>query len=323
MGNLSPLSYDKQPKEFLASLEKTTICGLPSPTEFTLESQYRVAEIGEGFKDLSFMVLNGSESLTVILAHKINDKIGFYASGVEIYGELTNKKVVTFILNHLIEQAKEHDCSALTVDDWNSHKTLSVIGQESFNRKGTPQTRLQVLQNLQQSEEEIHKQLRQSYKALVNQGNREIQFSYITNDTVSRSKFNEFQAFHKQVSGRQTRSIQSWDIQFEMIQKGTAELIMGYLEPYGLVSSGLFNDYGLTTSYAVGVYNRDLFDKPLAHANVYQGLIRAKDRGQTRFNLGIVPSYSAEQEKEYNIGKFKKGFSKGLSYFIEWSIPIS
>ena len=89
-----------------------------------------------------------------------------------------------------------------------------------------------------------------------------------------------------------------------------------------MVSSALFNDVGHMTVYSVAVYNRDLFDYPLAHANVYDGIMRAKERGQKSFYLGQIPPYGSVDEKEFNIGKFKKGFCDELTSYIEWNISV-
>ena len=324
MTDFSFITYNETPDAFLKHLQNTDLSNLPTTTQFELESQYRAAEIEENFKDLSFCLLHKDQLQAIILAHKYDTFIGFNGSGVEIHPiDQNDKKSLTAIIDYLIQIAKDNQCTTLKVSDLDSHLKLSPLGQELFNRRGTPNTQLRATQSLQQSEQDIRREIRKSYKSLISQGKREITFSYITHNNPDKNEFDKFQSFHKQIAERQTRPVESWDVQFKMIQAGTAELITGYMDDYGLVSSALFTDYGTTTSYAVAVYNRELFDKPLAHANVYEGMLRAKDRGQSLFNLGIIPPYSAEKEKEYNIGKFKKGFCRELSPFIEWAIPIS
>ena len=105
-------------------------------------------------------------------------------------------------------------------------------------------------------------------------------FKYIRGDEASRDAFNSFRDFHKKIAGRVTRSPATWEAQYEMIQAGYAELILGYMDEDGLVSSALFNDMACQTIYAVAVYDRELQGIPLAHANVYEGILRAKSRGQ-------------------------------------------
>jgi|TARA_R110002126_G_scaffold291807_1_gene459766 hypothetical protein len=323
MAKFTSVSYAEDPSGFLLLLQKCTFPESPSIDQFKLESGYRFQEVGASFSDLSFFVVKNDVTQALVLAHKSGEFIGFNGSGAEIHTLEPHKKLIVYILDTLIDLSTHLQAQTLKIDDTCSRETLSIIGQEIFNRKGSPHTQLRAAQDLKQDHKALHTELRQSYKALVNQGLREIDFKHIDKTNLNESLFSAFKAFHQDIAGRQTRSDESWHKQFEMIEAGCAELIMGYMEPHGLVSAALFTDYGTTTSYAVAVYNRDLFDKPLAHANVYEGMTRAKARGQNIFNLGIITPYDKDKEKEYNIGKFKKGFCRELSPFIEWSIPIA
>lgn len=322
MGAFTAVTYADQPQEFLKCLGEADFEMLPKAEQFILESRYRRFEIGENFKDLSFALFDGGEVEAFILAHKFGDTIGFNGSGLEIIEAGYHKKRFKYILQHLLTVAADERCRVLKIDDSCADNMLSPSGQDIFNHRATPSLTLRAVQDLTLSEDEIFLNIRNSYRSLINKSKTEIDFVHVTSGNADHGLFDDFRAFHKETAGRQTRSIESWDVQFEMIKAGHAELIMGYMEPYGLVSSALFTDYGLMTSYAVAVYNRSLFDRPLAHANVYEGMLRAKKRGQKCFNLGIVPSYHPEREKEYNIGKFKKGFCRRLLSFVEWHVDI-
>ena len=322
MSKFEAIFYKDDPQDFLEKLEKSTNAFRPSSKQFELESQYRAAEIGTGFLDLSFFVYHGKTEKAFVLAHKFNDFIGFNGSGVEIYGDLSDKKTINFILDQLTEQADAHDYTTIKIDDKDNAAVLSDLGQELYNRKAVPHTKLRAQQDLTQSEEELHSQIRKSYKALINQGKREIDFSHFDHSNITPDEFEKFKQFHLETAGRQTRPDESWNMQYQMIEQGCATLTTGYMDAHGLVSSALFTDYGQSTSYAVAVYNRDLFDKPLAHANVYLGMHDAKKREQKIFNLGIIPAYNKNIEKEYNIGKFKKGFCNNLFCFVEWVLTV-
>ncbi len=317
------ISYTDDSDSFCKQLKVLEGRGYPSVTQFTLESRYRMAELGKNFQDLSFFMIENNAPVALIYAHKLADFAGYNGSGIEIntLKELGKKQTLK-IIEHAMQTARYAGCSELKVKDIECSTHLSNLGQELFNQKGQPSVRLAAIQDLKLNEDDLHKQLRQSYKSLVNQGNKEIKFTYVTKSSPDEEMFRNFQAFHKKVAGRQTRPEESWNIQYEMIKAGTAELIMGEMPEYGLVSSALFTDFGDMTTYAVAVYNRELFDKPLAHASVYNGMLRAKSRGQRIFNLGTIPSYSDKIEKEYNIGKFKKGFCRALSSNLEWSIAL-
>ncbi len=322
LASFSYIFYADQRNDFLKCFSNCEFLNLPTPEQFELESRYRFAEIGVSFEDLSFFVVGKDGVEALVLAHKIHDRVGFYGSSVEILTNVTDQKMTDAILGCLMERAKISDCEMLLLLDKKVGPKLSALGQQVFNRNGVPQLRFVAQQDLSKAEDDLFKDLRKSYRSLVNQGRRELSFEYVTEMNLNKELFYDFKDFHKKIAGRQTRPSESWDVQFEMIGAGYAELILGYMEEYGLVSSALFNDFGGTTSYASAVYERSLFDKPLAHANVFEGMLRAKRRGQEFFNLGEVPPYHSDREKEYNIGKFKKGFCRSLSPIIEWSIKL-
>lgn len=296
---------------------------IASPTEFELESSYRHHENGDGFADLSFHLIAGDKRAATIILHKFNaTNCGFSGSGAYLDIPAPSSKIAKAVIAHLIESAKTHNLPSIKIADTQSAAQLSEIGLESYAMGGTAHTKLRALVDLTPEEETIRADIRKSYKSLINQGHQEIAFKIYDKTNITRDIFQAFEDFHLQVAGRKTRSVESWNTQFDMIKSGCGELSMGYMDDYGLVSSALFTDYGDTASYAVAVYNRELFDKPLAHANVYDGMIRAKKRGKIKFNLGIMPFPGEANEKELSIAKFKKGFTGNLNSFIEWIIPV-
>lgn len=315
--------YFDEPEAFLGALEKIARDKmLITSAQFSMEDRYQEAMEGGQYKNLSFILVREAELQALVLAHKVGKTLRYNHLGISITSLAEDKKIISSAIEWIIEAAKKNNISEILVDDKGSGNELSLIGAEAFNYKGTPQTKLEAIIDLGQSEKEIHRQIRKSYKSLVNQGRKEMRFEYVAGDKAERHLFDDFQNFHRQVAGRATRSQETWDLQYDMIVTGQAELVLGYLEPHGLISSALFNDVGDMTVYSVAVYNRDLFDYPLAHANVYEGIMRAKERGQKLFYLGQIPAYGSVEEKEFNIGKFKKGFCDRLKSYIEWHIKV-
>ena len=73
-------------------------------------------------------------------------------------------------------------------------------------------------------------------------------------------------------------------------------------------------------SYAVGVYDRQLFDKPLAHLSLYAAIGHARENGARTFILGERPYPSDSpppSDKELQIAYFKEGFATEL-----WLVPF-
>ena len=296
--------------------------GTITAAQFVFEDRYQTAIEGERFANLSFCLCVGEEFVALVLAHKLGDALRYNHLGVAIFGPTESKKPLAAVFAHLTTLGKTLGLTSIAIDDRNSGPEVSLIGKEAFNLNACPQAQLEAIVDLSQSEEEIHRGLRKSYKSLVNQGRKEMRFEYLQGTEASEATFDSFRLFHQQVAGRVTRPKESWDVQYEMIQSGDAELVLGYMDGEGLVSSALFCDSGTQTSYAVAVYDREKFDHPLAHANVYEGLIRAKRRGQKEFYLGQIPTFGTVSDKEFNIGKFKKGFCDSLRQYTEWRTPI-
>jgi hypothetical protein len=123
--------------------------------------------------------------------------------------------------------------------------------------------------------------------------------------------------FHAEVAGRVTRAQASWDVMYDWVARGCGELILGSLDGR-LVAGSLFVDGTQTCIYASGVYERSLFDKPLAHYPVWLGIEHAHARGMKTLELGEVPAKGAVSDKEFQIGYFKRGFATDLDDHWVW-----
>lgn len=173
--------------------------------------------------------------------------------------------------------------------------------------------RVQARIDLSLAEADYHAGLRKSFKALINSARRE--WSATLDQSGDPSAFAEFEAFHIEVAGRRTRSAASWADQFSAICDGSAYAI--YLrDPAGrLVGASLINCSRDEALYAIGAYDRQLFDKPLAHLSLAEAIACARRRGLRRFILGDRPypgSLPPPSDKELTIGYFKEGFASEL-----------
>ena len=74
----------------------------------------------------------------------------------------------------------------------------------------------------------------------------------------------------------------------------------------------------MTYKHASGVYDRTLFDKPLAHYPVWLGIERAQLRGMKTLELGVVYDKGTVSDKEYQIGYFKRGFATHIENYTVW-----
>ncbi len=156
----------------------------------------------------------------------------------------------------------------------------------------------------------IKASFRKSYKSLVTAGMRLWQASLLT--TADSEVWKEFRTLHRIVAGRDTRSSESWDLQFRAIACGAAFLVCLHDERGRLVGGGLFHVSDHEGTYAVGAYDRSLFEKPLGHVVQYLAIEEMKRRGLRWYLIGsrnYPGDVPAPTPKELSIAEFKQGFA--------------
>ena len=163
--------------------------------------------------------------------------------------------------------------------------------------------------------------VRKSYKSLINWGRKNLRLEYVNAENPDRNLFDLYRRFHQDVAGRVTRSLESWNVQFETIVAGKGELTLSYLDDK-LISGLLVIDGETNSVYSSAVNDRDAFEKPMGHWPLFNALLRSQARGMRSFDIGYVPYRAETPEKESSIGKFKKGFTDVLEYRSVWEVPV-
>ena len=157
---------------------------------------------------------------------------------------------------------------------------------------------------------EIRTAFRKSYKPLISMGERLWSATVCPNTPAD--VWDEFRSLHREVAGRSTRSPESWLRQHEAIVAGNAFFVYLRDADGRMVGGGLFHvsrDEGL---YAVGAYDRALFDKPLGHLVQSHAVNEMKRRGLKWYKIGAC-AYQGDRprpsDKEIAISHFKQGFA--------------
>lgn len=178
------------------------------------------------------------------------------------------------------------------------------------------QTRHDLFADLSPDLATIRSTFRKSYRPLINVALKTWHASVMDADNADPNTWIEFKQLHKDVAGRSTRSDRTWLIQWGMVQARDAFLVT-LRDPSNqrLIGAGLFQftaDEGL---YAVGAYDRALFDKPLGHAVQQRAIESLKALGVRWYQVGerhYSQSAHAPSAKEVAISEFKQGFSSHL-----------
>ncbi len=162
--------------------------------------------------------------------------------------------------------------------------------------------------------EKIHANMRKSYRSLINEGER--LWRVEIHDTVDENIFEAFRKLHKKVAGRVTRPKETWDFQLKGINSGNDFLVTLRNNGGEYVGGGLFEVSSTEGSYAVGVYDRTLFDKPVSHVVQWAAIKHLKELGVKWYYIGqrfYIGDECLPSEKELQIAYFKEGFATNVT----------
>lgn len=244
---------------------------------------------------------------------------------VKTLGRNSRKKLLKASVDTLIQLARDLNMSLLTCEDgFINEEGLSEWYMEWIRRGARSTVSHDLYLDLRPSFADIRSTFRKSYKPLISRGLRDWDVRSL--ETHDKKVWEAFKQLHIRVAGRQTRSDNTWDKQYEEISSGSSLLV------YLLDNNGLLEGGGLFTTtrdeglYAVAAYNRDLFDKPLGHVVQYRAIEIMKQRGIRWYRLGLRPSQNDRKPasaKEISIADFKQGFASHVMarYQLEFEIP--
>lgn len=164
--------------------------------------------------------------------------------------------------------------------------------------------------DLSMSIEEIRSCIRKSFRPLVSSGLNNWKVTVM--DQYCENTWKKFRELHKNVAGRVTRSIETWNIQREAIKSGNAFLVYVSGSDGVMVGGGYFDMSDYECNYSVGSYDKRLFDQPLGHMIQYQAILTAKEKGRKMYYIGerfYRENLPHITEKRVRISHFKQGFS--------------
>jgi FemAB family protein len=151
--------------------------------------------------------------------------------------------------------------------------------------------------------------LRREFKKGASLWNQSILTSH---STCTDEVFEEFKLLHTKVSGRKTKSDECWEIQKRYVKENQAFLSMSRDHTNRLIGCGLFNLGKNESQYAVGAYDRSLYELPVSHIIHQNAILEICSRGIPWYRLGPRPyenDGTKPTPKEISIGDFKEQLS--------------
>jgi FemAB family protein len=223
----------------------------------------------------------------------------------------TQKKINKKCIDFIYELSNQINIKSLETVIFSNDKLYIQNWQTQLLRLGGSCNILhELLVNLNLELNEIKSNFRTSYKSLINSGEKLWNVKIL--DKPDRFIWNEFKQLHLCVSGKKTRSDETWELQFESVKNNTSILIYLQDSMNKMVGAGLFDFSKDEAIYAVGAYNRNLFDKPLGHIVQFHAIQELKKRNLKWYKIGIrhyVNDFNSPSTKEISIGEFKEGFA--------------
>lgn len=276
-------------------------------------------------KTLFFAVIDGDAPLLLAPATSDGEAITMFGLPLPLavrrdLGQKRQKRAFALAFEHLRTLAADHGCATMRLLGGDSRDFPTVRDSACIDQKARPEAHIHAIIDASQDEPALHRQLRDSYRSLVNWGRRQLRQVYVNADNPDRAAFDLYPAFHAKIAGSALYGDACWQPYWDDIAAGRGELSLGYLEDGRLASATLVIDAGRASYYASGVYERELFDKPLGHFPVFDAVLRAGQRGIRDFDLGEIFPAGAASEKEVQIGFFKKGFTNTFQLRTVWVI---
>ncbi len=278
------------------------------PLRSALAREYFDVYHSRNYQDISLTVETGGIPVLHLQCWFSGSSASYFGMPARLYAlnDAVPDSTLDFLFSEFCRVARERKIKSIMV-----YSTPALFAYFK-GCKSTVETRRSAWIDLTQTPEKIRQGLRKSYKSLVNWGLRSLEMRVIDSRDANVALFSQFHEFHVQVSGRQTRSEKTWDIQWRMILENQAFLLLSFLEGR-LVSGNLIAHSDVEAYYGVGVYDRALMAEgnPMAHGSLYRAILECKNRGITRFVLGETTT--GVSVKQDNIALFKTGFTNTYS----------
>ena len=283
----------------------------------------------QDWEDCSFSIVVDDEPVLVASCTTSDEGISFYRTPVllSLKRELSEADFA-IALAYAFEKFEELALTTVgaRVRIWNhspvlQYEGLTLVDKFCSDLGGQKKRWIRAVADLSLSIEKLQKDVRKSYKSLINWGKKNFETVIAPNSEPISIAISNFAELYHATSG-QVLTDQYWQVVQKHLESEGGELILGYYSG-ALISGALFIDTQSVTNYTMAAYDREHFDKPLGHWPIFLAMTRAKERHQRWFDLGDIDTpQTVESEKYSNIAFFKKGFSSRSVKSIEWIIPF-
>lgn len=275
---------------------------------------YYAAVFGDGRTDHSFRLLDGETVVASVACDDAGGFIGRFGSPLEPIILPGQPRAVADMLGELRRIAGDRPIRIALRDGADADGQMSSA---LLKAGAVPIVQIRAEADLSLDDEALLAACRKGARQGVRWGREHLTLRFVDAANPDAAAFDAFRLLHAEVAGRVTRPLESWTATLDLIRQGRADLVLCDLD--GVLMGGtLVMDAGDTAHYATGVYRRDHFDKPLAHAPLVCAMSRARARGLCWFDLGDLTATATD--KDAAIAGFKGGFSATARVGVVWTL---
>jgi len=278
---------------------------------------------GVGCKDFS-LVLEWDRAPVAVWPFSVsltNTTLSLSSQGLQLTPPLiidslarnSRKSIAKLCVDYAIQVARALSLTSFeSCEIFTNDLGLSDWHLEAMMRGASCRIQHELFLRTSDSWEAILKGYKKRLRYLINQAAK-LWTSFVLDDTAKEPDaiWRIFKDLHFEASGRKTRSDDSWACQLEAIRRGEAFLVYLLNEKSEMIGGGYFTLTRTEALYAVGVYDRTLFDKPVGHLVQQEAIKEMIRRGIHWYKLGALPVESdvpTPTVKEISIGAFKRHF---------------
>jgi Acetyltransferase (GNAT) domain len=272
------------------------------------------------FTDASAVVVNGGAAVAGVRLALREDELG---SDLAAHGQpmlllesasamMTQRRQAARILRDEVARVVT-DARARTVSyqEFMRGDRLSPFAEELLQLGARARPVYTRVLRLDRPEPELRADVSRRTKGHINWGERNLTLTVLTPGVVRPEDLEAFRQLHREAAGFESRSVRSWQLQYEMIRAGEAFAVFAFHDG-ALASASLFCHSARYCYYGVGASRRALFDRPISHVVMWRGIQHARQIGCVRFETGEQrypnDDPSPPTEKELGIVRFKASF---------------
>lgn len=285
-------------------------------------------------KDLSFIILNDNEPVAICLLFLEDHKgirqfsyVGEYQAGPLVKQNLTakyKKKIERTCFSKIDELAKEYKISKamFMLDPLAEKYDYNILTEYGYLDTSISTSII----DLSLDEKKLWSSVRKSFKSLINNGKDNFNIHIMDYQNPCFETNEIYRKLHHKTAGRVTRSIETFNLQFEMLKDDNAVLV-GIQDRDKFVAFSYFFHHNKKAYYASSSDDPDYSsDIPLEHCIIWTAIEYYKKRGLHHLEIGLQQFgqqlFDFPSQKNLNISFFKRGFGgnivtvyQGIKYY--------